>query len=148
MKPRRPHPSFAEALRQRLSGRNRVPAARRGRAQFDLRKRLGIVAGVLGLCSVALLVRAVDYDNERLNGRLILRIADQVQLRRAPRRPGGIRRWRLVLGWRQAASGPAAPKTSSSCEAIFTTSVAPPPSSSPSELPTTIIDRPNAAVIT
>ena len=62
MKPRQPHPSFAEALRQRLSGRNRVPAARRGRARFDLRKRLGIVAGVLGLCSVALFVRAVDLQ--------------------------------------------------------------------------------------
>ena len=62
MKPRQPHPSFAEALRQRLSGRNRVPAGRRGRAQVDLRKRLGIVAGVLGLCSVALCVRAVDLQ--------------------------------------------------------------------------------------
>ena len=35
---------------------------RRQRAQFDLRKRLAVVAGGLGLCSLALVVRAVDLQ--------------------------------------------------------------------------------------
>jgi cell division protein FtsI (penicillin-binding protein 3) len=62
MNPRQPpRASLAERLRQRLSPRNRAPA-RRGRAQFDLRGRLLVVTGVLGLCSVALLVRAVDLQ--------------------------------------------------------------------------------------
>ena len=61
MKPRQPRPSLVEALRQRMPGRARAPA-RRGRAQFDLRARLAMVAGVLGLCSVALFVRAVDLQ--------------------------------------------------------------------------------------
>jgi cell division protein FtsI (penicillin-binding protein 3) len=34
----------------------------RGRAQFDLRKRLMLVGGTLGLCSVALVGRALDLQ--------------------------------------------------------------------------------------
>ncbi|MFC0676948.1 peptidoglycan D,D-transpeptidase FtsI family protein [Lysobacter korlensis] len=38
------------------------PARVRGRAQFNLRKRLALVVGTLGLCSVALIGRALDLQ--------------------------------------------------------------------------------------
>lgn len=43
----------------RVTSRSNKP---RGRAQFNLRGRLGLVAGTLGLCSLALVGRAVDLQ--------------------------------------------------------------------------------------
>ena len=62
----------APGIRERLFGRAPKRAKRPGnkprhRAQFNLRGRLALVAGTLGLCSLALVVRAVDLqlvDNE------------------------------------------------------------------------------------
>ena len=50
----------AQRLRAMFGGGPRQKP--RGRAQFNLRARLGIVAGTLGLCSVALLGRAFDLQ--------------------------------------------------------------------------------------
>jgi cell division protein FtsI (penicillin-binding protein 3) len=44
------------------SARGKQPAAPRRRGQFNLRARLGLVGGTLALCSLALVVRAVDLQ--------------------------------------------------------------------------------------
>ena len=52
------------ALREKFGGgdRDRVAGKGRGRASFNLRNRLLLVGGALGLCSVALVGRALDLQ--------------------------------------------------------------------------------------
>ena len=50
------------SLRERWQRRNDRRGPARGRAQFNLRGRLMLVTGVLGLCALALVARAVDLQ--------------------------------------------------------------------------------------
>src|SRR5688500_6464025 len=50
------------ALRDMLGARAQKAQRPRNRAQFNLRGRLALVAGTLGVCSLALLARAVDLQ--------------------------------------------------------------------------------------
>lgn len=50
------------ALRDRFGDRDRVAGKGRSRASFNLRNRLLLVGGALGLCSVALVGRALDLQ--------------------------------------------------------------------------------------